>query len=58
LETLRFVLTVAEGLVRRVPAPAKRERSAAGEAKLIAVLVDDCEIAFDADGSVTKYGYL
>jgi hypothetical protein len=57
-EGLALVRAVAEGDVRGVAATAKRYSGSAGEAELLSFLIDDLEIAFDANRPIVEDGYL
>ena len=52
LKTCGFVCAIAKGLIRRVPATAKGDCSAAGEAIRLALHIDDFEIPFDAQWAI------
>ena len=51
-ETHAVVAAVAKRLIGGVPAPAKRNHSAAGEAESLTSGIADFKLALDADGAV------
>ena len=55
-ETHAVVAAIAERLISGVPAPAKRDHSAAGEAESLTSGIADFEFALDADRAIGQGG--
>jgi hypothetical protein len=46
---------IAEGLVFRMPAPAKTHDGSSAETEFLAFLIQNLKITFDANGTIVEY---